>query len=63
MPLTHVERAAKGSAIIKSPLKYRQGLCGDERFKSLKDPVASVGVVVMLVGDMVIGNREPTRGR
>ena len=32
------------------------------RFKSLKDPVVD-GVVVMLVGDMVIGNREPTHGR
>ena len=31
-------------------------------FKSLKDPVVD-GVVVMLVGDMVIGNREPTHWR
>ena len=57
MPLKHVETSAKGSAILKSPLFTDTDARG---VKSLKDPV---GVVVMLVGDMVIGNREPTQGR
>ena len=60
--LSHMPREQLKAALSKEKsFDQRKGLGGDEKGRMFKGP--NVGVVVMLVGDMVIGNREPTGGR